>query len=813
MDAFDFPDLVPDEEPDEHPEELHNVAKRVRYCYLKTERSRETRCTCGNTLVAKKRQETITCTCGNTLITKRPQESPACPCGNTSVYRYGNRTHSYRDLPRLQDRTVLVIRRQRYKCRKKEGDELACGETFVQKIAGLDSDRSMTTRCLEWIRANCLRYSSEDIADHIGCDPRTVREIAYERIRVLKATHRRYLPVWLGIDETYFKGHINTRCCVFVDLEQRRPIDLIDSRPIEVGHKQTKSKKSGPTESELVRQWLKQFSDSDHLAGVAMDMSENFRRVVREVFPDAEIVADRYHVEKWANIAVDRVRDSTEKQLRRKLKKGWDTEEWTQKSRLLRKHRGQMSDGNDLTKRDKSPAAKQIQKERDRQCEEEFLRWLSLHPKLEIAYGLKESFCNIYNNCQRRYEARKALRRWTRRFPEDMRGPFKEVLRATREWRREFLAYFPVRKSNGYTEAFNSVLKRINRGGNNYSFDVLWAKAIYGRKPEHETVMLRPPSLEQFALDSQPVRELCHYCGQEYSADETADPEETFGRFITFSKVDDKWIQDGCWRCPICDSYMMTEASKPVVPAAKFSVEYLQDVGVGDDVSASRFAGNFCASCGNPFNADQLFDLDLDFLDGRPGEFLVCANCRDKDLEQGKKTPFATANDVKGWWMAQLKDCEFATESGDEKSEGHEDEVLELGEVQAYAPASALTDSMAVDGPCLTESITVYAPEDRGRTQTRRVPDAAMIESELNPEPGTENTGGELNEAKVYAFPIASADGCPAVPTDPIPATDQRIQNPEGSKRSKRRPPLVRNLARDLRPTPKAAQLSFDFLR
>lgn len=795
MDAFEFPDLVPDtkddkkpgkkpdKHPDKHPEELHNGVKRVRYCFLKT---------------------------------KKLQERPTCSCGNKLVYRFGTRTHSYRDLPRLQARTVLVIKRQRYKCRTNADYPSACQKTFIQEVPGLDPDRSMTTRCLNWIRANCLRYTSEDIADLIGCDPRTVREIAYQRIRELKEKHRRYLPVWLGIDETYFKGHINTRCCVFVDLKQNRPIDLIDSRPTKVERKQSKGKKakSGPTESELVRQWLKQFSDTSHLAGVAMDMSDNFRRVVREVFPDAEIVADRYHVEKWANIAVDRVRDSTEKQLRRKLsKKGWDTEEWTQKTRLLRKHKHQISNGNELTKRDKSLAAKQIQKELDRKCEEDFLRWLKLLPKLKIAYELKESFCNIYNNCERRYEARQAIQRWVHRFPKDMRGPFKEVLRATRKWRREFLAYFPERKSNGYTESFNSVLKRMNRAGNNLSFDVLWAKAIYGRKPEHETVKLRPPTLEQFALDSQPVREICHSCGQEYGADETADLDDTSGRFITFNKVGDKWIEDGCRRCPICDNYMTTEVLKPFAPAAMFSVQYLQDMGVGDYVSASRFAGNFCARCGEPRNADQLFDAALDFLGVQPGEFLVCATCRDGDLARKGKTSFTSTDDVRRYWMAQLKDCEFVTESGEERSDDHEDEMLEIPEAPAYVPASALKNSMTVERPLLAESVRVCALRDCGKVQIRRVPDAAISESELIPESGTERTAEEPNEPRAYAFPLASADGSPVGPTNPSPATAEHTQNPAGSKRSKRRPPLDRLRACDLRPIPRSAQLSFDFLK
>lgn len=143
MSAFDFPDLVPDEQA----EDLISRTTHIRSCHLKTQK-----------------------------LQKMPQRT--CKCGNTSFYRFGTRTTNYRDLPNLQDRIVLVIKRQRFICRKPR-----CGRTFVQEIPGLDSRRFMTSRCLEWIRDNCFRFTFQHIADHIGCDLRTVRDIAYERMR------------------------------------------------------------------------------------------------------------------------------------------------------------------------------------------------------------------------------------------------------------------------------------------------------------------------------------------------------------------------------------------------------------------------------------------------------------------------------------------------------------------------------------------------------------------------------------------------------------------------------------------------------
>lgn len=704
MDALEFPDLIPDEEPDEHPEELHNEVKGVRYCFLKT---------------------------------KRLQELPTCTCSNTLVYRYGTRTHSYRDLPRLQARTVLVIKRQRYKCRGEEGNPRKCGKTWVQEVAGLDPDRSMTTRCLQWIRANCLRYTFEHIADHIGCDPRTVRDIAYDRIRELRNLHRPYLPVWLGIDETYFKGQIKARCCVFVDLEHNTPVDLIESP----------GKDSDDSESEQISRWLRQFNDSSHLAGIAMDMTDSYRRLVRRIFPNIEIVADRYHIEKWANKAVDKVRDSAKSQQKKKLGPKWNNKEWKQKTRLLRKHRDQIRDENDLTKKDKSEDAKIKQKELDRKCVKEFLEWLDFHPKIKLAYDLKESFCDIYIKCRRRYEAKQALEQWADSFPDCMRKQFEKLLNATQNWKMEFLAYFPTGKSNGYTEAFNSVLKRLDRSGNNYSIDLLWAKAIYGRKPEHETVALRPPDIKAFLRDSQPLPESCIFCTR---PSDSVDPD--CSDWPEVAEIMSGFQED--WKCPVCGKMIPPEIFGSAVPAAKFSNEFYEDVDVGDFHSAIKYHGNFCGVCNKPFNADQLHDGGVAY-GLEPSGIFLCTDCLEKSWHNGHVAfrRFATARDVKYRWQERMK-----------------------------TPESVIQEQAGISDD----------PEESSNNCPEPFSDSIPLNGQSSPQ-------------------TMSKYGCPSINGSSMRTGVEECQNLDVCKWRSKRPPLIRYLARDLRPVPKSAQLGFDF--
>jgi rubredoxin len=609
----------------------------------------------------------------------------------------------------------------------------------------------MTTRCLEWIRANCLRYTSEHIAEHIGCDPRTVRDIAYARIRELRTSHKPYLPVWLGIDETYFKGHIKTRCCVFVDLEHNRPVDLIESP----------EKDSDERESEQLGRWLRQFNDSSHLAGIAMDMTDNYRRVVKKVFPDLEIVADRYHIEKWANKAVDKVAHSTKRQLKKKLSVKWDNKAWKQKTRLLRRHRDQIRDENDLTKKDKSKDAKNKQIELNRKCEKDFLEWLDFHPEIKLAYDLKESFCDIYNKCKRRYKAKLAIERWEKSFPDCMRKPFEKLLNATRNWKTEFLAYFPTGKSNGYTEAFNSVLKRMDRSGNNYSFEMLWAKAILGRKPEMETVALRPPlDLESFHRDSQPLSENCIFCGL---ASDRTEPD-----FSDDPEVAEMWsFVNEDWRCPVCGKVMPVEIFESAVPAAEFSDDFYEDVEVSDFHSAIKYHGNFCGVCDKPFNADQLHDTGV--AHGlEPSGIFVCTGCLEKSWLHGYVAfrRFATARDVKYRWQERTK-----------KSSSMVGEQAEI---------SVDPEEWSTSGP--------FAPGARL---------VAGVNSEaLAAEFHTQSPPTSLSVAKY---------GCPNSNGSSTPTRGEECPNLDICKWRTKRPPLIRYLAHDLRPVPKSAQLSLEF--
>jgi transposase len=359
--------------------------------------------------------------------------------------KYGGQVKKYRDSPSDGYYRVIVVKAgQRFKCKR-------CNVTFRQQIDAFDPNprRLMTSRCVRWIRDRCLIDTFKHVADHIGCVERVVRNITYEYMVELEKGHQRYLPEWLGIDETSLNGKKNNYVCVLVDAKQHIPIDVLPDR-----------------EKKTVYDWLSSFGPSPQLHGVSMDMWRPYKQAVAEAFCEVPVpvVIDRFHVVNWANKGLTNVR--------RRLKGTQDKAQakmWLQNDHLLQMRRGELYPEEKIT----------------------LDSWLSSEPLLERAYHFKEEFCRIYE-LEKKSDAAVALDKWRKLVQKEMPQPFKQLLTLTDNWREEILAFFDFDGclTNGYTEGFNSELKAQNRKGMGYTFDVLRARILYGSRIKRRHIKL-----------------------------------------------------------------------------------------------------------------------------------------------------------------------------------------------------------------------------------------------------------------------------------------------------------------------------------
>lgn len=435
-----------------------------------------------------------------------------------SLYKHGPKDITIRDIPLRAWPTRIIARAKRYKCRE-------CGGTFIQPLGGIHPDTRMTERLVEYIKSQCLKDTFVRIANNIGCDDKTVRNIAGDYIAELNAEFKPYLPDWVGIDETQIDGKLR---CIITDVVNRVPIDMLPDR-----------------DKTLVTGWLYQFRTRTNVKGLAIDMWRPYKDAAQAVFPGLPVVIDKFHVVKMANKALEDIRISLAKDQTKAVGK-----DWMRRKNLLRMRRKNLDERGLLN----------------------LQMWLDNEPEIAIAHRLKESFYDIYD-APTREEGARLLDEWRASVPAHMkRGKksFMPLLTATKNWREEILAFFDHPISNGYTEALNGVAKVINRSGRGYSFEVLRARLLFGKRqferktpvtfkqlpaPERVTVKVeivhyRKPRVRQILLSKYECR--CQSCKGIY------EPHELYAT-RTGPEISDDPLDNNTLLCALCNHRFHTD--------------------------------------------------------------------------------------------------------------------------------------------------------------------------------------------------------------------------------------------------------------
>lgn len=362
--------------------------------------------------------------------TIQPTNCPKCGVVDTP-YKHGVKPIKYRDGPIRGFATVILAQVQRYRCKH-------CKETFLQPLGGIYPAMRMTQRCVDYIQTQCLRDTFVKIAEHVGCDDKTVRTVAGTYIDDLNAQYKPWLPEWLGIDETQIDGQLR---CIITDVVNRKPVDMLPNR-----------------DKQSVTAWLYQFKDRRTVKGLAIDMWKPYKDAAQAVFPGLPVVIDKFHVVKMANKAMEDIRITLAKDQTKAVGK-----DWMRRKALLRMR----------------------YKSLDEKGRFALGMWLDNEPAVKQAYDLKEAFYGIYD-APTKAEAGARLDAWRDSIPATMKKgkkSFAPLITATRNWREEILAFFDYPISNGYTEALNGVAKVTNRQGRGYSFEVLRARVLFSKLP------------------------------------------------------------------------------------------------------------------------------------------------------------------------------------------------------------------------------------------------------------------------------------------------------------------------------------------
>lgn len=359
-------------------------------------------------------------------ISNRPNRCTSPMCGHSiKPHVHSTKTNLIKDI-KSEGKIVLVkLKINRYRCPD-------CKYVFPDEFTFYEKDEHITKRLKQEFVRRCINGETfRYIANDYGVDGKTVAKAfndyadAHRDESVLT-----YTPIILGIDEAHIDDHYRL---VLTDIYNQKLIDIKKDN-----HKPT------------VKAYLKTL-DKKVCKCVTMDFAEGYAACVESVLPDAVVVIDKFHVIQLINRCVDQVRKDIQNYYR---DQGCDIRVFKQSRTLF------MTNWEDL-----SPKAS------DRLND-----WFKRFPALYDAYMVKETFRDIYATAKTYSEAHKMFGDWLKAIPDIER--FKTMKNTFFDRKSHILNYWSYHWTNAYTESVNNLIKKIEKAGRGYKFDVLRDRCI-----------------------------------------------------------------------------------------------------------------------------------------------------------------------------------------------------------------------------------------------------------------------------------------------------------------------------------------------
>ncbi|PLZ86461.1 ISL3 family transposase, partial [Fischerella thermalis CCMEE 5196] len=220
-----------------------------------------------------------------------------CPrCGKTTNKTHQNHWYMVRDIPMSGYQVILKVNRRQLKCTE-------CQKVFSEKLSFVKTRRTYTTRLGMKVIKEVLETDVESAARRNRMTPSEIETILKElEADLLKEKPRQIKK--LGIDEiTLVKGGKNY-AAVLVDLETRKPIALLEKR-----------------NKAVIAEYLSSLGSDvlNQIEEVSIDLWIPYKSLIQEMLPNAQVVADRFHVMKQINQELD-ARRKQEKRAADKIK-------------------------------------------------------------------------------------------------------------------------------------------------------------------------------------------------------------------------------------------------------------------------------------------------------------------------------------------------------------------------------------------------------------------------------------------------------------------------------------------------------------
>jgi len=343
-------------------------------------------------------------------VETKPTRCELCPrCGEVCTQFYGKSVTNLRDEPLRSETLFIRITKQRYFCK-------ACRKPFVERIDGFKPRQRSTGRFEKFIAEMCEQFSSiRDVQKRYSCSSSFTYRVFYKYQAIkLKEKINYGWPSVIGIDEHFFsrRNGFTEYVSVITDMNKCRLYEMVEG-------KDTKS---------LIKQ-LSHLEGRENVKLVAMDMSSTYKKFVRDFFPNAMIVADKFHVLRLLTPAIIKMQREIHGH-RQEL--------------LLKK----------LVLRNRTKIDYFLRSDVD--------RYLKQHPELDLIYRAKERLYEFYRT-KGVVRAVQGFYKLINQLKCTGHRALLKLAKTMERWKKEILLYFETGLTNARTEAFNRTAKLVQR--------------------------------------------------------------------------------------------------------------------------------------------------------------------------------------------------------------------------------------------------------------------------------------------------------------------------------------------------------------
>lgn len=346
------------------------------------------------------------------LIAHKDKQGAVCPkCASLSLVLYDKRTVKIKDTPIHGKGIYLEIKKHRYFCKP-------CKRPFTEPIPGVLPRRRTTQRYRSNVYWACENFTDlKRVCRAYRCSPGFVYKAYYEQLELRRKKHHQYsFSSWIGIDEHVF-GKKKA-------LGKREFITML----VDHNNRKLREVALGKSQSDLFDSF-KNIPGRENVKLVTLDMSDTYKSFVKSFFPNAEMVADRFHVQRLIHPALHQARIEITGDKRKNPVRV-----------LMNKNRINL-------------------KPWERSALDS---WLRVNPDMNEVYQFKEAISRFYRIRGLR-RAELAFNNLLDELARSKNKTLHTLRRTLMRWKTEILNFFKYRITNARVEGFNNVAKVIKR--------------------------------------------------------------------------------------------------------------------------------------------------------------------------------------------------------------------------------------------------------------------------------------------------------------------------------------------------------------